>query len=451
MNYRVKLLILVAGVCLLTMTFPAILFYLRGLATQETGHFPIGRFLRMAQWIDEELPREWRNGAPESALHTLPEGEEVIVTDSKGNIVFATIPGFHKGEVIGTDELYESLSYEPEFNTMFIPVLEEGEVVGIVISRVPRRPGKVSLLALRLEGPIPIMSFVIVAATILIVLVTRSLRKGIDRLERATSRVANGDLEFELLPHGRDEIAALTRSFESMRKALKEEQAKRSRFLMAVSHDLKTPLTAIKGYLEAIQDGLAEDPETLKHHLTIIGEKSGVLERRINELIDYVKMSTGQWQLLHHPIRMHHFLSELGKVFASDARVFHRHFECSIDLPEDLELPGDEGLLTRALDNLFHNALRYTREGDTIHLHATQERGDIVITFQDSGMGVAEEEIERIFEPFYRTSGSRREAGFGLGLSTVRSILSAHGWSIKAVSPPGQGLKLIIRAGHAVS
>lgn len=112
---------------------------------------------------------------------------------------------------------------------------------------------------------------------------------------------------------------------------------------------------------------------------------------------------------------------------------------------------GDERLLTRALDNLFHNALRYTRNGDTIRLAAKQENGKVVIIFQDSGTGVAEEELERNFEPFYPSSGSRREAGSGLGLSTVRSIFTAHGWSIEAVSPPGEGLTLIIRAERAVS
>ncbi len=448
MTYRSKLLVLVAGVCLLAMIFPVLVFYLRGLSTQETGYSPANRFLRMARWTDEELPEAWRSGAPESALHTLPEGEEIIVTNSAGTIIFATTPGFQTGEIPGANKLYESFTDKPGFSTITIPVLVDGDAVGAVISQVPRHPGKVALVALRLEGSVPYMSFVVVAATILIVVVTRSLLKGIERLDKATAQVAKGDLEFELKTQGRDELATLTLSFESMRKALKEEQAMRSRFLMAVSHDLKTPLTAIKGYLEAIQDGLAEDPETLQHHLAIIGDKSGVLETRINELIDYVKMSTGQWELRHRPIRMHRFLSELSRVFASDAQVFRRRFDCNIEFSDELELPGDEGLLTHALDNLFHNALRYTREGDTIRLLATQENREVIIVFQDSGPGVAKEELERIFEPFYRSTGSRREAGAGLGLSTVRSILTAHGWSIEAVSPPGQGLTLIIRAGN---
>jgi signal transduction histidine kinase len=210
----------------------------------------------------------------ESDLDTLPEDEKVIVMGSSGRIVFASIPGFQKAEVLGTDELYGSLTDEPEFDTVVMPLLVEGEAVGAVVSRAPPRPDKVSLLVHRLQGPVPIMSFVLVAATILIVLVTRSLRSGIEQPETATTRVANSAPEFELKPRGRDGLASLTRSFESMRKALKEEQAKRSRSLMAVPHDLKTPLTAIRGYLEAAQDGLAEDPETLKHHLSIIGEKS---------------------------------------------------------------------------------------------------------------------------------------------------------------------------------
>jgi len=191
---------------------------------------------------------------------------------------------------------------------------------------------------------------------------------------------------------------------------------------------------------------MATEPEALQSHLSIITDKSKLLETRINELIDHVRMSTGQWQMKQRPIKIQQFLTEMGKTFQADASIFQREFSCQIDLPEGIELPGDQDLLTRALDNLFHNALRYTKEGNSIWLLARMEGSEAVITFQDSGPGVVEEDLELIFEPLYRGTSSRREAGMGLGLSTVRSIIEAHGWTIEASMPPGKGLTFVIRA-----
>lgn len=447
MSFRFKLVVLAAGASVLPIVLSVFLFYLRGLNSEEAGRLPPKQFLRMMSWIDEQLPEALRRGSPEAALGTLPEGQEIIVIDPEGRTILSSTPGFPVGEQGAADKFYRELGREGRHLAATIPVVVDGHSVGMVIQRLPARPSPASLAAMRLEPPLVYLSVVVVVATILILWVAGSLRRRIGHLQAATARVANGDLDFRLEAGGSDELAALARSFESMRKALKEEEARRSRFLMAVSHDLKTPLTSIKGYLEAIEDGLAEDPGVLQDYVAIMGAKSQVLEGRVNELIDYVKMATGQWQLKHRPIRLRRFLEALARSFAADAQVFRRKFRQRIELPEEICLPGDESLLGRALDNLFHNALRYTREGDIIRLEARLEDAQAVIVFADNGPGVGEEELERIFEPYYRGSESRREAGTGLGLSIVRSIIDAHGWSIRAEKTAGGGLALIIRAG----
>jgi signal transduction histidine kinase len=446
MTFRLRLVFLVTGVTLIPFLVVAFVLYLHGMNLIREGHPPVGRFVRMKTWIADDLPKAFREGSPEASKESLPEGEGVIVVDLENRILLSTVPGFEAGESIEPKKFNRSLTEEEGFMGVVQPVVIDGQAVGVVIQRIPRPPADVASLSLRIEGSLVYLIVLVVLATLLVTVTANSMQRGIGRLERATARVASGDLDFELRPRGKDEIASLSRSFESMRQALKEEQSMRSRFLMAVSHDLKTPLTAIEGYLEAISDGMAEDPQVLRRHLAIISGRSKMLEERINELIDYVKMSTGEWRLKHQPIRLHRFLSELARIYEADAPVFRRKFECRIELPEDLELPGDLGLLTRAFDNLFHNALRYTGEGDTIRLIARLEKGDVAITFSDTGQGVTKEELERIFEPFYRGTSSRREAGTGLGLSTVRSILEAHGWSIEASSAQGQGLTFTIRA-----
>ena len=447
MKFRLKLAILVAGVTVLPVMVMAFVLYLNGVNLLQFGLFSPKRFFALKHWLDQELPEAWQKGSIEKAIDLLPVDEDIVVLDPAGRIVLSTDPRFVVGVIVTPTQLYTaSMEADTRRPGVHHPIIIEGHLLGVVVQFPPVPQDLAARISLRLEGFLVYLGVVLVAAILIIAAVTRSLRRGIGSLDKAAARVASGDLNFKITPRGNDEITALTRSFESMRLALKEDQARRSRFLMAVSHDLKTPLTAIEGYIEAILDGLASEPQTLQSHLTIIADKSKLLETRINELIDYVKMSTGQWKLRHCPIKIRHFLTELGQSFQTDATIFHRQFECRIDLPEELELLGDRDLLMRAVDNLFHNALRYTEEGDSIGLFARRDGAAVEIVFQDSGPGIAEEKLELIFEPFFRGSSSRREAGSGLGLSTVRSVIEAHGWSIQASVSAGKGLTFTIRA-----
>jgi signal transduction histidine kinase len=233
-----------------------------------------------------------------------------------------------------------------------------------------------------------------------------------------------------------------------MRLSLKEETAKRSRFLMAVTHDLRTPLTSIRGYLEAFADGLAEETESREKYLSIIRDKAGLLENRINEMLDFVKMETGEWKLKLGALELPSFLRELGTGFAEDGRIMDRRFEIDLDLPEDLSIQADAGLLTRVLENLVHNAFRYSDKGDRVEIAARGTVGRVVIEVKDSGRGIAAEERGKVFQPFYRGTRSRNEPGFGLGLSIVKSIVEAHGWAIELDGADGETI-FRIRMGNA--
>jgi len=280
----------------------------------------------------------------------------------------------------------------------------------------------------------------LVFATVASVLIVRSLTRSITQLETATRRIAGGDLSFELRARGRDEIASLTRSFEHMRLALREEEARRSRFIMGVSHDLKTPLALIQGYVEAIADGYAEGkPQTLERYLDILREKSRSLDGMIDSLLDFARMETAEWQLTHKRVRAADFLLAMGKRFSEDALLLGRTLSCSVDIPAETEVSMDEALVTRALENLVSNAVRYTDAGGTIEITATSSPDRITLAVRDGGMGIPAEEIERIFDPFYRGTGSRREDGHGLGLAVVKWVIESHGWSIGVSSRVGEG------------
>jgi len=211
------------------------------------------------------------------------------------------------------------------------------------------------------------------------------------KLEKATRKVAEGDLDFELPSNDKDEIASLTKSFDYMRKELKKARSRRSRFLLGVSHDLKTPLTSIKGYLEAISDGLASDPFKLERYLEVINEKSEVLEERIAELIDYVQMETGEWRMKFEDVKLSRFLKGLSELYREDASVFNRKFHSRVNIPESIIVKSDKALLIRCFENLFNNAIRYTEECDLISFYTELNDGPVIIKEEFLNLSIEEQ------------------------------------------------------------
>jgi signal transduction histidine kinase len=222
-----------------------------------------------------------------------------------------------------------------------------------------------------------------------------------------------------------------------MRAALKEDENRRYRFIMGVTHDLKTPLALIRGYTEALKDGVTGDPASRVNATDIIIAKADQLEGMINDLLEFVRMDTGEWRGRLQKIDIGEFLKSFAKRISVDAELFHHHTVIDIALPPALYVPLDERLAVRALENLVNNAIRYTPDGTTIRLGAAMAENSIRITVGDNGPGIHEADLPHVFEAFYRGSASRREEGMGLGLSIVKWVVASHGWSIAVTSEPG--------------
>jgi len=267
--------------------------------------------------------------------------------------------------------------------------------------------------------------------------IIRSINSSIARLEEGTRRISAGDLDFELPVSGSDRIASLTRSFEDMRRRVRQDAEARSRFIMSVSHDLKTPLSSIAGYLDAIGDGMARTPVQMKKYLAILRDKTGILEGRISQLIDYVKLETGEWRRSRETVRLAPFLREAMTVFGTEAEARGYAFSFSINLPEDAAASMEPDLVYRALENLVQNAFHYSEPGTTVRIEAGREPSCAFLRILNRGT-IVEEHLPFIFEPFYRGTRSRREEGFGLGLAVVKWIASSHGWTVDAASRGGE-------------
>jgi signal transduction histidine kinase len=394
-----------------------------------------------------QMPRAIRHHNFEELAARRPQGLDFLILDDKNMITFSTISELPTGISATQSDLFGYMrrnvdSYHFTFDTPRADDREES----LVILKLPKiRPDIATFRNQLLLMVTYSMITLLVFSSLMSVLIIRSLNGSILKLEGATRRIAEGDLDFELPVRGNDQIASLTRSFDSMRRALKEEYARRARFIMGVSHDLRTPLTLIQGYVEAISDGFAAEPDSQKKYLSIILDKTRALEEMIAELIEFVKMETGEWRMTHREVALQSFLVENARRFAEDARILKRDFSWTVDIPEGTHVPMDAGLFARALGNLVGNAIRYTEENGKIEMTAAVDSTEVVLSIMDSGIGIPAAELGKIFDPFYRGTNSRREQGFGLGLTTVRSIIQSHGWNISVRSSVGAGTTFTIR------
>ncbi len=381
------------------------------------------------------LDKDGRLQAVEGAR--IPAWMELIVTDTQGRLVLSTL----------TQEATQSLPYKPGYRTMTEGFSLNGEYAGLISMRYRTTPLSFSsnpflpfAIALALLGLAAI-------AFSLSGIISAGLVSSFRKLEKAAEGIASGDLESQVPAEKRQirEISALAQAMERMRGALAEDRSRRARFLASVSHDLRTPLTSIKGYIEAVEDGLASDPETMGRYLRIMRDKTNILEDRVSELLDFARMGTGEWRLRRIELFLKDFLESKCAAFHEDATAAGKIFSFNLSELEGLRVLADPKMLSRALENIFSNALRYSPAGGTISLEARVSQGKeaVELSIADSGPGIPSAELERIFDPYFR-GGQASGEGEGLGLCIARSILRDHGWQIRASSPPGGGARFSI-------
>ncbi|MFA6855694.1 MAG: HAMP domain-containing sensor histidine kinase [Treponema sp.] len=280
--------------------------------------------------------------------------------------------------------------------------------------------------------------------------ISHTIFSSITILEQKTQRIADGDLSISLkddpkkIKQKSNEIISLTENLDKMRRSLLDSQERRTRFIMGISHDLRTPVAVIKGYTEAISDDVVTDPDEIKKSLEIITTKTNQLEGMIDTLINFVKLDNADWRQDLIPVSVRTVVEEFAKGAVMTGTVFKRKVSNFIDISPELKIPMDKQLFSRALENIFSNAIRYSKEGDSIVITGTETEKSCIISIRDTGIGIAKKDKDHIFDMFYRGTNSRREEGMGIGLTVVKSIIDTHGWTIDVQSELGKGTEFII-------
>ncbi|MEK3884330.1 HAMP domain-containing sensor histidine kinase [Paenibacillus sp. PL2-23] len=283
---------------------------------------------------------------------------------------------------------------------------------------------------------------------------TRDIIRPLRQLEQGSRRIAEGDLNFRLESKARNEVGSVIRSYEKMRSELQRSieaqlalEENRKELISNISHDLKTPLTSIKGYVEGIRVGIADDPEKLKKYIDVIYAKALDMDRMIDDLFLLSKLDLEQERFHMETVPLESFYRQMMTELQLEVESAGVRLTGEYEAGQDDTVTMDVQKMRRVLLNLVGNSVKFMdKQEPHIHVYIGRQSGNWILAVTDNGPGMRPDEQERIFDRFYRADAFRNQnvAGSGLGLAIVKQIVAYHGGTIHARSEQGQSMTVMI-------
>ncbi|MDP4170777.1 MAG: HAMP domain-containing sensor histidine kinase [Bacillota bacterium] len=298
-----------------------------------------------------------------------------------------------------------------------------------------------------------LIAILIITNGLLTYFVSRSIIRPIKDLQRAAKQIKEGDLHIPVEVKSKDELGQLAMGFEEMRKRLKESidmqvayEENRKELIANISHDLKTPITTIKGYVEGIQDGVANNREKMERYLQTIYTKAIDLDHMIDELFLYSKLDLQRLPFHFELIHFDHYLQDFVEELRFDFDEKKVEISLEIEGNGNYNVRGDREHLKRVITNIVDNSVKYiNKEEKKLHFHLFSSGDSITFRMKDNGPGIDKSNLPFIFDRFYRADLARgtEKGGSGLGLSIAKRIIEEHQGSIWAESVRGEGTAIL--------
>jgi signal transduction histidine kinase len=285
----------------------------------------------------------------------------------------------------------------------------------------------------------------LVLSVLLALLVSRSVAAPLRRVASAAQALARGKAGTRAPVSGPAEVQDLARSFNTMAERVEAAQRSQRDFVANVSHELKTPLTSIQGFSQALLDGTASTPEMTARAARVIHDEAERMRRMVEELLTLARFDAGEVVMAREPVELGPLLLACVERMTPQAQAANVALER--DVPEPLSVAGDGDRLAQVFANLLDNGVAHTPAGGKVTIAARRaERTPVVeVTVTDTGTGIPAEALPRLFERFYQVDQARpRGRGAGLGLAIVKEIVEAHGGTIAAESVVGLGSKFTV-------
>lgn len=324
-------------------------------------------------------------------------------------------------------------------------------ILGFLFFRISNSPLNGDTLQLFIRFRF-ILMLLIIAIThgILTYYVSKSIITPIQKLSVAAKKIREGDLDDQITLDQQDELGELGRTLESMRQKLKEAEKTQNQYeknrqelIASISHDLKTPLTTMKGYIQGIQDGVANTPEKLKRYAHVINQSVNDLDVMIDELFLYSKLDLQKTPFHFEKVDLYSFFTDFVEELSFRFENEKGTAMLSADPNQSYLVEADREKLKRVVSNILQNSLKSMEGKDEkkIQVRLISQADTVQVEMSDNGHGIHEEDLPFIFESFYRSDPSRNRStgGSGLGLSIVKKIIEAHEGTIWAESECGKG------------
>jgi signal transduction histidine kinase len=331
----------------------------------------------------------------------------------------------------------------PDSDRVFLavahPIRLGGETFGALVVAKPRAELRERWLVLLGRVGLAFLAGLAVAAG-LVWYLSRRLTEPVLALSRAADQVAERQYEAEIPePRSKDEIGHLTERFREMTERLSLSQKRERNFLMTISHELRTPITAIRGHVEALREGLADDQEAREASLDIIRMETDRLARLVKDLLDLARLQAHQFRLEEEEVELRRVVEQAYQSFSEEAR--RRGIDYERALAADPVMTTDGDRVLQVVSNLLQNAFNWTPDGGRISVSLAAGNGTVSVAVTDSGPGIRAEEREMIFRPFW----SRDGGGTGLGLPIALELAHALGGELALESEVGRGSRFELR------
>jgi histidine kinase len=284
---------------------------------------------------------------------------------------------------------------------------------------------------------------------------SKSIIKPINRLQEAAQSIKNGNLDHSITPIRNDEMGHLTEDFEEMRLRLKDSfetqrqyEVNRKELLAHISHDLKTPITSIKGYIEGIRDGVADTPEKKERYLQTVYSKAIDMDHLINDLFLFSKLDLGKVPFQFEKVNIKDYLEDYLEELQFDVSEMNVGIAFQAMPQGNYLIKMDREKFKRVLGNIVENSVKYMdKQTKQLTFALSTEEGMVNLSITDNGPGIQEEALPHIFQQFYRAEQSRNKAtgGSGLGLSIAKMIVEEHKGSIEVESRKNNGTSITIK------
>ncbi|MDR0896931.1 MAG: cell wall metabolism sensor histidine kinase WalK [Oscillospiraceae bacterium] len=320
-----------------------------------------------------------------------------------------------------------------------VPYVVSGWVQGAVFIHSSAQNVESSYREILREGAMVMLLSLLIAA-VLVLVACRFITRPLQAMAAAADRFARGDFEQRVLVTSRDEVGRLAESFNSMAADLDRLESTRREFVANVSHELRSPLTSMQGFIGGILDGtVPEDQE--KHYLGIVQDETRRLSKLITELLDLSRMESGQTTLNKTSYDLNEQIARV--LLRQEGRINARGMQVELAFASDAcPVRADADRIEQVLINLIDNAIKYGKEGGQITVSTRREKNLVHVAIADDGAGIAEADLPCVFDRFYKADKAHTSGqGTGLGLSIVKKILEQHGQTIAVKSHAGEGTR----------